>query len=289
MDNFVRWLRADWDRVLGFALIVVGALLVLFGYFGASDSPYVDQAISYLISGGIGGLFLLGAGATLLISADLHDEWRKLDRFEDVLRHAGGVNLPGFEAAETDVTERNGAESRRALQAVGPDMDDRERNLMAMVAHGPVTPTVSGTGALALPRPRITIIGMAAGLIVIALGWNHAASHALLGQALDGAVIGAVGLALTGVIGAIWTLSMKRSVQLRKTWLFAPFTLADLVTQRRAATARRSASNGHVLVAEGLTRFHEDGCPAVDGLATCEVDRKRIPAGLTACSLCERA
>lgn len=81
-----RWLRAEWDRVAGFTLIGLGALCLILGYLGVSDSPYVAEGLSYVMSGGIGGLFLLGAGATLLITADLHDGWRKLDRVEEALR-----------------------------------------------------------------------------------------------------------------------------------------------------------------------------------------------------------
>jgi hypothetical protein len=80
------WLRAEWDRVVGFALVVLGAVCLVLGYIGVSDSPYLVENLSYIMSGGIGGLFLLGAGATLLISADLHDEWRKLDKVEDAIR-----------------------------------------------------------------------------------------------------------------------------------------------------------------------------------------------------------
>ena len=78
--DLMTWLRAEWDRVLGFTLIALGAILLVLGYLGVSDSPYVAEQLSYIASGGLGGLFLLGAGATLLILADLHDEWRKLDR-----------------------------------------------------------------------------------------------------------------------------------------------------------------------------------------------------------------
>ena len=81
-----QWLRAEWDRVLGFTLVGLGGLLLLCGYAGVSDSAYVAQGLSYIMSGGIGGLFLLGAGATLLISADLHDEWRKIDGVEEAIR-----------------------------------------------------------------------------------------------------------------------------------------------------------------------------------------------------------
>jgi hypothetical protein len=75
----------------------LGALCLLLGYLGVSDSPYVAEGLSYVMSGGIGGLFLLGAGATLLISADLHDGWRKLDRVEEALRD--GQPVPTLSAA----------------------------------------------------------------------------------------------------------------------------------------------------------------------------------------------
>jgi hypothetical protein len=84
--DFSRWLRTEWDRVLGFGLIGLGAVFVVLAYFGVSDSPYLAQQLSFITSGGIGGLFLLGAGATLLHTADVHDEWRKLDRIEQALR-----------------------------------------------------------------------------------------------------------------------------------------------------------------------------------------------------------
>ena len=84
--DFMTWIRSEWDRVLGFGLIVAGAIALVLGYVGVSDSPYVAEELAYIVSGGIGGLFLLGVGASLLMSADLKDEWRKLDRIEAILR-----------------------------------------------------------------------------------------------------------------------------------------------------------------------------------------------------------
>lgn len=84
--DFRRWLRMEWDRVAGFGLIGLGALFVVMAWFGVSDSPYLAEQLSFITSGGIGGLFLLGAGATLLHVADVHDEWRKLDRIEQAIR-----------------------------------------------------------------------------------------------------------------------------------------------------------------------------------------------------------
>ncbi|MGH9037716.1 MAG: hypothetical protein ACRD0O_18310, partial [Acidimicrobiia bacterium] len=46
-------------------------------------SVYPAQQMPYIVSGGLGGIFLIGLSATLWLSADLRDEWRKLDRVED--------------------------------------------------------------------------------------------------------------------------------------------------------------------------------------------------------------
>jgi hypothetical protein len=91
---FLIWLREEWDRTLGFSLSAWGGLLIFAGYQGASGSPFVADQLSYLMSGGITGLFLLGTGATFVILADLHDEWRRLDRLETQLRRGTGSAHP---------------------------------------------------------------------------------------------------------------------------------------------------------------------------------------------------
>lgn len=82
----VAFLRRQWDRVAAWGCVVVGAMALLIGWMGISDTPFAAEQIPFVISGGIGGVFFLGVGAMLWISADLHDEWRKLDEIETVLR-----------------------------------------------------------------------------------------------------------------------------------------------------------------------------------------------------------
>jgi hypothetical protein len=85
-------LRVERDRAAGAVLVALGGLALLVAYLGVSNSPYLVDEMSYVVSGGLGGLFLLGAGATVLISAGLRDEWRKLDRLEEVThRHPSQV------------------------------------------------------------------------------------------------------------------------------------------------------------------------------------------------------
>jgi hypothetical protein len=93
MDT-ARWLRLQWDRLLAWALVVAGAIALIAGWIGVSGTAYSAEQLPYIISGGIGGIFLLGVGATLWLSADLRDEWRKLDRIEEALREHDQLPFP---------------------------------------------------------------------------------------------------------------------------------------------------------------------------------------------------
>ncbi|HEY3240552.1 MAG TPA: hypothetical protein VGL92_13360 [Acidimicrobiia bacterium] len=62
--------------------MLAAALAMLAGWLGVSRSAYPAEALPYIVSGGFFGLLLIGIGAVLWLSADLRDEWRKLDRLE---------------------------------------------------------------------------------------------------------------------------------------------------------------------------------------------------------------
>jgi hypothetical protein len=80
--NVLRWARVQWDRVAAWICVLLGAIALLLGWNGVADEALTAQQLPYIISGGIGGLFLLGLGGILWLSADLRDEWRKLDGLE---------------------------------------------------------------------------------------------------------------------------------------------------------------------------------------------------------------
>lgn len=75
-------LKNQWDRAAGWTAIGLGAVLLVLGWLGVSRYALAPSQLPYLVSGGLGGIFLLGLGATLLLSADLQDEWRELDDIE---------------------------------------------------------------------------------------------------------------------------------------------------------------------------------------------------------------
>jgi hypothetical protein len=119
--EFVSWVRDQWDRVGAVVLVVAGALALLFGWLGISDAVLPSEQLPYLLSGGLVGVFLLGLGATLWLSADLRDDWRKLDRLEELVGGQAGVDVDqpvetnGASAGEVDVVPANGSSRRRRV------------------------------------------------------------------------------------------------------------------------------------------------------------------------------
>jgi hypothetical protein len=103
MDT-AKWLRLQWDRALAWVLVAAGAVALIIGWIGVSGTAYSAEQLPYIISGGIGGLFLLGVGAVLWLSADLRDEWRKLDAIEEQTRQRS--EQPASELASDPFTRR---------------------------------------------------------------------------------------------------------------------------------------------------------------------------------------
>lgn len=101
------YLRANWDRVTAWFLIGAGGLALFLGWLGVSRTPLPSEQIPYVVSGGLVGIALIGIGTMLWLSADLRDEWRKLDKLEETVRAAIET------AASADAPGRNGSQAAR--------------------------------------------------------------------------------------------------------------------------------------------------------------------------------
>lgn len=99
MNDTLLWVRAQWDRVLATTLFVAGGVALVVGWVGVSRQALTALQVPYVISGGIGGIFLLGVGAVFWLSADLRDEWRKLDEVAAALGAEERVSGGGAVAA----------------------------------------------------------------------------------------------------------------------------------------------------------------------------------------------
>ena len=109
-----QWLRAQWDRVGAVGLIGLGLLVLLAGWIGVSDEALPAAQIPYILSGGMLGIMLVGIGATSWLSADLRDEWRKLDDLEGLLEQ---IVEPAPEQAESAPTEVDVSSDPQAFDA----------------------------------------------------------------------------------------------------------------------------------------------------------------------------
>jgi hypothetical protein len=148
VDSF-RQLRSQWDRVGAVVLTLVGGLCLILGYFGVSRQGLAPEQIPYIVSGGLGGIFLMGVGAALWLSADLRDEWRKLDRIEVVLEE--GLERLGLgrhpDGSPTVAPLTRGTE---AVELVGLDGDDDDEANTIETAE--VSAGANGTARRARPH-----------------------------------------------------------------------------------------------------------------------------------------
>jgi hypothetical protein len=83
--DWLKLLRAHWERSLAVAVAVAGVVLLIVGWWGVSGASLPAEQLPYLVSCGLAGLFALGVAATLWLSADLRDEWRTLNDIKRAL------------------------------------------------------------------------------------------------------------------------------------------------------------------------------------------------------------
>jgi len=283
------WVRAEWDRVAGVGLLVAGVVVLIFGYIGVSNSTDTPEALCYVVSGGIGSLLIFGAGAVLLISADLHDEWRKLHRIEAALDR-----LAGDEAGDDTVTVelRDGAAGRRG--AGDADTAAARQPVLRSLAR---SRGVAGDGRLAmvdgaaaLARPlRIGVTGVALSAGALAVAWWRTADQLTSRAAYGGVAAGLGILLLSSLLGAGTLAWIRRGVERRKTRaLTALLGLpADDEAVRPAVVAEAHDDDGWVAVADGLTEYHRPSCVALPTHSVCRVAPDAVPPGLRPCRLCE--
>jgi hypothetical protein len=276
VNGLRRFLRAEWDRVAGYACIVVGLVLLVAGIVGVRTSADVIDEISYLVTGGIGSIFLLGVGSTLLLSADLHDDFRKLHRVEQKLDRIERLLLA--EHPELfDVTDfRPGAvpEAGPALQNGG--------------AVPALSRPVRAPATLAVRRGRLfAAIGIAVASVLYAAGAIHTVD-----QPTTDHMAGPVGFALAGallvaLVATVMVAQLRASVEQRKLAVLGGWLVDDAGGPAGAAAAEDVA--GAVFVVTGLPLYHRSGCQLLADRPVTECDRATLPAGTSACRLCEPA
>ncbi|HZE66868.1 MAG TPA: hypothetical protein VE081_09575 [Sporichthyaceae bacterium] len=113
--NLLRWCRNEWERTSAVMLIGAGLVVFVLGWVGQQDKGLVTEQIPYVVSGAMFGLLLIILGATIWLSADLRDEWVKLDRLEEAVTRTAAALETSESTAATAATATPGG--HRALSA----------------------------------------------------------------------------------------------------------------------------------------------------------------------------
>jgi hypothetical protein len=273
------WLRAQWDRVAGFGLIGLGGLALLLGFRGVSNSGYVADQLTYIISGGLGGLFLLGCGAVLLLIAEMRDEWRKLDGIEALLRGELGADDHPQDQGPTAETRAKGSTAMAARP--------RGTRLQALPAAAKPT-LMTDAGALPAAFTPVTAVALGAALLAMALAYAGVDGQRDIDAALRSTGWAVTALIAAAIVVGTSTFVAQRRMRIRQSELFAPFLLRSALraTQPRYLTERARHEGETVVLAPGLTRYHRPSCPAVAGLDVEAMSAADAARSATPCGLC---
>jgi hypothetical protein len=113
------WVATSVRPWLGWILIGIGALLMLLGYFGVSRESLPAKQIPYLVSGGIGGMFLAVLGAYFLSTQELRRDSGRLDRLEQMVEELHQTLLRRPDAPDlTALASTNGGGAKSPARKV---------------------------------------------------------------------------------------------------------------------------------------------------------------------------
>lgn len=240
MKHYWKWAIAQWDRVLGWTCVGGGALLVLVGARNVTNAGDQLDQLSYLASGSALGLFLLGVGAILILSADIRDEWDKLEEIHSKLRRSE-------QSGRASGGDRDGHEDG----CLGGEPEDEEDEPVG--DRDSKAKTVRALGKVGFPALAVAGMGMVAGAAGVrqtleegsALRWTQLSGASLT---LAVFVVGLVYLRARQAIDSGFAVVARR--------ILAPGGLSP----DDKGTAERKAPSGDYYVVDASQLYHTAAC-----------------------------
>ena len=90
---FWRWVGGASRPLIGWGLGAIGLIVIIVGWYGVSGQAVVAKQLPYLISGGLGGIALVGVGAALIGTERLRTDARRIARLEQMVEELRDVLL----------------------------------------------------------------------------------------------------------------------------------------------------------------------------------------------------
>ena len=113
----------EWRQVAGGVLVVAGLVALLLGWWGVSGTDQQWKELPYLVSGGLGGIAMIGVGLALFVSFEhwrdreaLRQVLQKLNDLDTFVRFNGSAPVPsnGQGKSSASRTTSRGATARRS-------------------------------------------------------------------------------------------------------------------------------------------------------------------------------
>lgn len=155
-----RYFAAAGWQAIGYVLVALGVLVLVIGWFGVSREGIVAKQLPYLVSGGIGGSFMLGIGALLLITHELRLDNRRLEAVEATLEELRDALLLPDDVTVATIAANGSQPVGRDEPVVAPST-----NGQAAPAPGPYVIVAGGSrfhdpGCSATTGKAVTGIGL---------------------------------------------------------------------------------------------------------------------------------
>jgi hypothetical protein len=296
--DFVNWLKAQRDRVVAWVLIAAGGACILAGWLGVTNTTQVYQQLTYIVSGAIVGLFFLAVGIALLLSADMHDEWRKLDRIEAALR---GRPLPDVDDV-LDLGTQPTPTSHPQSSSGGRRTEGRSEAVMMANA------LPSGFGTLPI-RQELTWAapGVIVAIVLIAIAWIKSTNSTDPQVGADALLIAVYGVFAVGAGLALHSRWLRGTLAHRKDTLLYAERKDSLLASRTGLADGLEAAPPAVpvsvpvavpvsvsgvdpargfFVAEGGGRYHRAECAVLASQRAVPVTPAQLER-LLPCRLCD--
>jgi hypothetical protein len=114
------WVGRALRPYVGWICAVIGLVVIFFGWLGVSGQALVAKQLPYLISGGIGGIAIVGVGAAYVAVEQIRRDSGRLDKLERMVEDLHAVLLSRADAAPAgagDVTRGETADLRAPAPA----------------------------------------------------------------------------------------------------------------------------------------------------------------------------
>lgn len=115
---FWRWVGGATRPLIGWGLGTVGIIVIIIGWYGVSGQALVAKQLPYLISGGLGGVALVGIGAALIGTERLRQDARRIARLEEMVEDLTAVLIAHPDADAPAAQEVGPAVARTAAYAL---------------------------------------------------------------------------------------------------------------------------------------------------------------------------